>query len=142
MRRVYSQSRSGLFLLGLAFLVAASAQGQSAHVRIVQPRDGDTLTTAEVRVVLEAHGVEIAPATDQRRGTGHHHLFLDTDVTPPNEKIPQGVTGIIHLGRGQSEFTFTDVPAGRHRLIAVVADWEHVPLRPLVVDTVRFVVKR
>jgi len=26
-------------------------------------------------------------------------------------------------------------------VIAVVADWRHVPLKPLVVDTVRFTVK-
>jgi hypothetical protein len=26
-------------------------------------------------------------------------------------------------------------------VIAVVADWKHIPLKPLVVDTVRFTVK-
>lgn len=136
--------RSVAFLLAgvLAFVFASCAKKPAPQVRIVQPADGDTLTTAEVHVVLEAQGVEIVPATEKRPGTGHHHLFLDGDVTPLDETIPQGVTGIIHLGRGQSDFTFTDVAAGEHRLIAVVADGDHVPLKPPVVDTVRFVVQR
>ena len=102
-------SRLGLLLASaLAFVLAASAAEKPARVRIVQPHNGDTVTTGDVRVVLQA----------------------------------QGVSGIIHLGRGQSEFTFSDVPAGGHRLIAVVADGDHVPLQPPLVDTVRFVVKR
>jgi len=136
--------RSVAFLLAgvLALVFAGCTTKPSPRVRIVQPGDGGTLTTAEVHVVLEAQGVEIVPATELRPGTGHHHLFLDTDVTPLDDKIPQGVTGIIHLGRGQSDFTFTDVAPGEHRLIAVVADGDHVPLKPPVVDTVRFGVRR
>jgi hypothetical protein len=30
---------------------------------------------------------------------------------------------------------------GPHRIIAVVADWRHIPLNPLVADTVKFTVK-
>ena len=95
-----------------------------------------------MRVVLEAKGVEIVPAVEKRPGTGHHHLFLDTDLAPPNDTIPKEVTGIIHLGRGQTEFTLTDVAAGAHRLIAVVGDGDHIPLKPLVVDIVRFLARR
>ena len=139
-----SMLRSVAFLQvsALALVIASCARRPEARVTIAQPRDGDTLTTAEVRVVLEAQGIEIVPATEKRPGTGHHHLFLDTDVTPLGEKIPQGVTGIIHLGRAQSDFTFTDVAPGSHRLIAVVADADHVPIQPPVVDTIHFVTQR
>ncbi|HEU5261933.1 MAG TPA: DUF4399 domain-containing protein [Gemmatimonadales bacterium] len=126
----------------LALFIASCTKKLSPQVRIVHPGDGDTLTATEIQVVLQAQGVEIVPATENRPGTGHHHLLLDVDVTPLDEKIPQGVTGIIHLGRGQSDFTFTDLAPGEHRLIAVVADGDHVPLKPPVVDTVRFVVRR
>ncbi len=137
------RARIAPFLTGvLALVVAGCARHPSARVHILQPHEGDTLTTSDVRVVLEAKGVEIVPAVEKRPGTGHHHLFLDTDLTPPNDTIPKGVTGIIHLGRGQTEFTFTDVPEGAHRLIAEVADGDHIPLKPLVADTVRFVVRR
>jgi hypothetical protein len=137
-------SRSVVFLQAgaLALVIATCSRRPEARVHIAEPRDGDTVTTADVRVVLEAQGIEIVPATEKRPGTGHHHLFLDTDVTPLGEKIPQGVTGIIHLGRGQSDFTFTDVAPGSHRLIAVVADADHVPIQPPVVDTMHFVTQR
>lgn len=135
--------RSFSFLgAALALVFAACSRKPAATVQIVQPRDGDTVRTADVTVLLEAQGIEIVPATEKRSGTGHHHLFLDTDVTPLAEKIPQGVTGIIHLGRGQSDFTFTDVSSGEHRLITVVADADHVPLSPPVMDTIRFVATR
>jgi hypothetical protein len=85
--------------------------------------------------------VEIVPATVERPGTGHHHLFVDHDLTPLNDTIPRGVTGILHLGRGQTEFVLDSLKPGPHRVIAVVADWKHVPLKPPVVDTVTFTVK-
>jgi hypothetical protein len=121
---------------------AASGQARTAaKVKITAPKDGATVS-GPVKVTLEASGVEIVPATDERPGTGHHHLFVDHDLTPVADTIPRGRTGIIHLGRGQTEFVLDSLQPGPHRVIAVVADWRHVPLKPLVVDTVRFTVKK
>jgi hypothetical protein len=106
----------------------------------MEPADGATLTGPAVRVVLHAEGIELAPAAELRAGTAHHHLFLDTDLTPAADTIPAGVTGIIHLGRAQTEFTFDSVGPGEHRVIAMLADPWHVPTKPLAVDTVRFTV--
>lgn len=129
-------------VLGAALLlpVAAPAQTPHAKVKITAPANGATVS-GPVKVVLVATGVEIVPATVERPGTGHHHLFVDHDLTPLNDTIPRGVTGILHLGRGQTEFVLDSLRPGPHRVIAVVADWKHVPLKPLVVDTVRFTVK-
>jgi hypothetical protein len=110
-------------------------------VKIVEPKQGATVTGTSVHVVLEAQGVEIAPAAEHRAGTAHHHLFLDTDLTASDVGIPAGMPGIVHLGKGQTEYTFEAVAAGPHRLIALLADPNHVPLKPLVADTVRFTVK-
>jgi len=63
------------------------------------------------------------------------------EPTPLDQKIPAGVTGIIHLGRAQTEYHWDSVAAGPHRIIAVLADWQHVPLQPVAADTVRFVVE-
>ena len=134
---------AGLALaLGAAALLpgAAPAQASGAKVKITAPTNGATVT-APVKITLTAIGVEIVPATVERPGTGHHHLFVDHDVTPVNDTIPRGVTGILHLGRGQTEFVLDSLKPGPHRVIAVVADWKHVPLKPLVVDTVTFTVK-
>lgn len=124
---------------------AAQAAPHPAHapmVRIVKPSEGDTITGSSVLVKLEAEGVEIAPAAEHRAGTAHHHLFLDVDVTKPDQGIPAGNPYIVHLGKGQSEYTFEGVANGPHRLIAVLADADHVALQPWVVDTVNFVMVR
>jgi len=138
--------RVTLVAAGVGAPAVATAQcaphaSPTAHVRIVEPKQGATVTGPSVHVALEAKGIEIAPAAEQRAGTAHHHLFLDTDVTAADVGIPAGTTGIVHLGKGQSDYTFEAVTPGPHRLIAVLADPNHVPLKPLVADTVRFTVK-
>lgn len=117
-------------------------EGVAPAVRIAEPEDGAVVPGPDVHVVLSAEGIEIVPATERRPGTGHHHLFIDTDLSPPDDTIPQGVTGIIHLGRGQTEFTIQRLAPGEHRVIALVADADHIPIKPLVADTVRFTVQR
>jgi len=129
-----------------ALLVAACRGGggsgaPAVTVTITAPADGDTITGTSVPVTLAAAGIEIAPASDERRGTAHHHLFFDVDLTAPGDTIPAGVTGIRHLGRGQTEFLWDSVPPGPHRIIAMLADAWHVPLAPLAVDTINVVVK-
>jgi hypothetical protein len=134
--------RISRLMLGAVILLplAAPAQTRHAKVKITAPANGATVS-GPVKVILVASGVEIVPATVERPGTGHHHLFVDHDLTPVDDTIPRGVTGILHLGRGQTEFVLDSLAPGPHRVIAVVADWKHVPLKPLVVDTVRFTVK-
>lgn len=121
-------------------LALAAFIGQAPKVKITSPANGSTVHNP-VKVTLQATGVEIVAATVERPGTGHHHLFVDHDLTPLDDTIPRGVTGILHLGRGQTEFVFDSLAPGPHRVIALVADWKHVPLKPPVADTVRFTVK-
>jgi hypothetical protein len=128
-------------LLGTAMLLGACRGAQRAAVTIDSPAEGDTVRGSAVHVTLSARGVELAPAADERPGTAHHHLFLDVDTGPLDQKVPAGVTGIIHLGRAQTEFQWDSVAPGAHRIIAVLADWQHVPLVSAATDTVRFVVQ-
>lgn len=146
MMRTLARSLGFVALTAVGIASAAAAQNTAPasgarRVRIVEPKQGATVTGTSVHVVLEATGIEIAPAAEQRAGTAHHHLFLDTDLTAGDVGIPAGMPGIVHLGKGQSEYTFEGVKPGPHRLIALLADPNHVPLKPLVVDTVRFTVK-
>lgn len=117
----------------------AQAKGK-VRVKITSPANGATVT-GPVKITLQATGVQIVPATVERPGTGHHHLFVDHDLTWLSDTIPKGSPGIIHLGRGQTEFVLDSLKPGPHRIIAVVADWRHIPLNPLVADTVHFTVK-
>jgi hypothetical protein len=109
-------------------------------VTIVSPTDGSSVTGPSVVVTLDVSGVRIAPAADTTAGSSHHHLFLDEEVSPMDQPIPAVPGRVVHLGNGAATYTFENVPAGQHRLIAVVADFRHVPLNPPVVDTVRFTV--
>jgi hypothetical protein len=46
-------------------------------VEIIEPADGAVINRRDVRVVLAAAGVEIAPTSEERSGTAHHHLFIE-----------------------------------------------------------------
>ena len=145
MNRLAGVAGLAVVALGLGAPVAAAqskaAPAAAVQVRVVLPKENSTVAGPSVHVVLEAQGIEIAPAAAQRAGTAHHHLFLDTDVTASDAAIPMETAGIVHLGKGQSEYSFEGVKPGTHRLIAVLADPNHVPLKPLVADTVQFNVK-
>lgn len=112
-----------------------------ATVAIVEPAEGGVVEGSTVTVRLEASGVRIVQAGDTTSGTGHHHLYLDEDLTPADQPVPTVPGRIVHMGDGSSAFVFEDVAPGEHRLIAVVADGVHIPLQPWVVDTVTFTVR-
>lgn len=100
----------------------------------VASRAGDSLT-----VRFTAFGITIVPATGTAvDGEGHHHLFVDRDPTPDGEVIPKG-EGIIHLGSGADSVRLA-LPAGTHRLIAVLASGDHVPVPGAGRDTLELVI--
>ena len=119
--------------------LGVAACGRAPTVTITAPAEGETVA-APVRVTLGVVNVELAPAAENRPGTAHHHLFLDVDVTPLDASIPAGATGITHLGKAQTEWQYDSLARGPHRLIAVLADPAHVPLKNARADTVNFVV--
>ena len=111
-------------------------------VSITSPADGSTINGPNVTVQVSVSGFEIRPAAEGIvPGTGHHHFYLDTDLTPADQPVPTIPPNVIHKGDATSEHTFENVAPGEHRIIAVVADGIHVPLQPWVVDTVTFTVR-
>jgi hypothetical protein len=119
----------------------AAGEEAPASVTILEPAEGAEIEGPAVRVRLDVSGVRIVPAGDTTPATGHHHLYLDHDVTGPAQPVPTIPGQVIHLGDGSAEYVFENVEAGDHRIVAVVADGVHIPLRPWVVDTVRFRVR-
>ena len=108
-------------------------------VTIVTPMNGALINGNEISVTLSS-SVQILPAGDMTEGSGHHHLYLNADLTPAEQPVPTVPGSIIHMGDASAAYTFTDVAPGEYRLIAVVADGAHMPLQPWVVDTVTFTV--
>ena len=127
-------------LTGTGWPVVLGAQTGARTVQITSPKNGATVSNP-VTIKLMTTGVRIAPASDQSTGSTHHHLFVDHDLTWLNDTIPQGSPGIIHLAGGQTKVVLDSLKPGRHRVIALLARWDHVPLYPLIADTVVFTVK-
>jgi len=113
----------------------------TARVRIVAPGDGHVIEGPSVTVRMEVEGFDLVPAGENVANSGHHHLFLNDDVSPAGVPIPTIPGRVVHIGDATQSYTFEDVPPGDHRLIAVVGDWLHIPLIPWVVDTVFFTVQ-
>jgi hypothetical protein len=109
-------------------------------VSILEPANSADIMGRNVTVRLSVAGFPIVQAGDMTPGTGHHHLYLDADLTAATVPVPTVPGSIVHMGNGASEYTFENVAVGPHRLIAVVADGAHVPLQPWVVDTIVFTV--
>lgn len=77
-------------------------------------------------------GMEVAPAGQTRRNSGHHHLLIDTDLPPLDQPIPSDFNH-IHFGGGQTEAEIALTP-GRHTLQLLFADHNHVPHDPPLVS--------
>jgi hypothetical protein len=131
---------------GLPQLVAGQAirkkcQAEVSHqptACIMSPAEGSTLKKANVKVVLaSAGGVNIAPVAAAKAGGAHYHIFLDVDPSPDGEPIPQG-PGITHMGNGAKEFMIENVAPGSHRIIVILGDNSHVPVRGQKADTTYF----
>lgn len=133
----------GSTVVAVVLTACGKSRNSDVHpaVAIDSPLTGDTVRGTAVHIELAVNGVELAPAAEERPGTAHHHLFLDVDPGPLDQKIPSGVTGIVHLGRAQTEFHWDSVAPGPHRIIAILADWQHVPLPGAAADTVQFIVQ-
>jgi uncharacterized protein DUF4399 len=120
---------------------AAPAAAPMATVTIVSPAEGDS-TGRDVTVVLTKQNVTIAKADAARaEGIGHYHLFLDTIPTMDTLPIPPATKKMVHIGTGDSTYTFKGLTPGEHQIIALIGFGNHVPM-PSVMDTVRFVVKK
>ena len=118
--------------------MSSAAEEPIGTVTIVQPAEGAEVEGPAVTVQLEVSGFPLVEAGDMTEGTGHHHLYLDADLTPASVPVPSVEGSIVHMGDGSASYTFENVAPGEHRIIAVVADGAHFPLQPWVVDTVTF----
>ncbi len=137
-RRASSPWATSAFLALSMMCACGGAEPVERGVIIAEPADGAVVDGPDVRIMLQARNVGIRPAGTDEPNTGHHHLFVDRDVTPVGEPIP-AEPGIIHLGGGQTEYVLEALDPGEHAVIAVLGDHRHVRLA-VGTDTVRFTV--
>ncbi len=134
-----TSTRSTLALLAalaVAGLSPASAQTPSppgAKVYIINLKDGAKVKSP-LLVQFGLSGMGVAPAGVEKPNTGHHHLLIDTALTPEQMKgaIPADDKH-KHFGGGQTEAMVT-LPKGKHTLQLVLGDWSHIPHVPPVMS--------
>jgi hypothetical protein len=131
------RSFSIIGLLFAAALTASPVEAQKARaptpsaagakVFFLEPAPGASVgTTFKVRFGIS--GMELSPAGSPKAGTGHHHVIIDTDLPPFDERIPADFNH-LHYGGGQSEAELT-LPPGDHTLQLLLGDHDHIPHNP------------
>jgi len=115
---------------------AASAQTAApagAKVYFINLKDGAKVKSPFL-VQFGLSGIGVAPAGVEKPNTSHHHLLIDTKLTPDQMKtaIPADDTH-KHFGGGQTE-TMVTLPKGKHTLQLVVGDWSHIPHQPPIMS--------
>ncbi len=137
--RLYAAHRGGLLLAALVVMPAVAlgetAAPPNAAVYIISPKDGDTVSSP-FKVQFGLTGMGVAPAGIDKPNTGHHHLIIDTTLSPEELKAPIASDAKhLHFGGGQTEATVT-LPPGQHTLQLVLGDWTHIPFSPPVMSPV------
>jgi hypothetical protein len=119
--------------LGQVFGQTAAPAG--AKVYFINLKDGAEVTSPFL-VQFGLSGMGVAPAGVEKPNTGHHHLMIDTTLTPDEMKgaIPMDDKH-KHFGAGQTEAMVT-LPPGKHTLQLVLGDWSHIPFAPPVTSDV------
>jgi len=130
----YLMVGAGLSIADQPAAPGASASPTGAEVYFVDLADGAKVNNPVV-VHFGLKGMGIAPAGIQMESTGHHHLFIDTDVpTDLTKPIPAAVEGkLMHFGKGQTEVSLTLSP-GKHTLQLLLGDYLHTPHSPAVMS--------
>lgn len=78
------------------------------------------------QVDFAVRGMGVVPAGKELKGTGHHHILVDTRMPPSvTEKLPFNDKH-RHFGKGQTS-SLLDLPPGKHTLRLLFADHEHRP---------------
>jgi len=120
----------------VAFMASAeTAAPPNAVVYFINVKDGDTVTSP-FKVQFGLTGMGVAPAGVEKPNTGHHHLVIDTTLSPEELKQPIPADAKhVHFGGGQTE-TMVTLPPGPHTLQLVLGDWSHIPFNPPIVSPV------
>src|SRR5215468_2226352 len=114
----------------VAATTAALAQTQTpspegAAVYFINLKDGDTVSSP-FKVQFGLTGMGVAPVGVEKENTGHHHLIIDSKLSPDELKAPIAANAKhVHFGAGQTEATVTHTP-GKKKLQLVLGNWSHI----------------
>ena len=132
----FGMARALVVAFAVAALAPAAAQTPSpagAKVYFINLKDGAEVESP-FQVQFGLSGMGVAPAGVEKPNTGHHHLLIDTTMTPEQMKEPLPADdNHKHFGGGQTEAMVT-LPKGQHTLQLLLGDWTHIPHVPPVMS--------
>jgi hypothetical protein len=138
MKTFMSRAALASLLLGASMLASAADSiprtpaPKGAEVFIVSPEDGAKVDQT-FKVKFGVKDIALAPAGDQTKNTGHHHLLIDVDKLPAETApIPMDANH-MHFGKAQTEAEVKLAP-GKHTLQLELGDKNHVPFDPPIVS--------
>lgn len=120
---------------------AAVLAPAGAQVSFVSPSDGATVKgplvegKVTVSVKMGVSGIEVRPAGEQVKGTGHHHIIIDGAGIPLGDVVPKDETH-LHYGQGQTDAEVQLTP-GSHKLTLQFADGAHLSYGPQLSRTIK-----
>ena len=127
-----------LAFLGLLALAGygGRAEGAEAKTRVffIEPKDG-AVVKSPVKVVMGLEGMTIKPSGKVVKGTGHHHVLVNTGAMKKGRVIPTDKTH-LHYGKGQTEASIKLAP-GDYALTMQFADGLHRSYGPRLSATIR-----
>ena len=119
-------------LLTLKFIPSLSAQAKGIPtLDVLTPSEGQTIYGDKVPILLDAQNFEIVDFANNTKavaGQGHVHLWLDDE-----QMTPQSAAKAI-----EDTFTFSDVPAGDHKLKVELVANDHSSLKPPIAKEISF----
>ncbi len=92
-------------LLLIALIVAVASCGSKEGVYFENLEDGQTVTLP-LTVKMGVSGMEVQPAGEIKKGTGHHHVIINGQWLKTGEVVGAS-NKVIHYGKGQTEATLT-----------------------------------
>ena len=143
MRKIYPLLSLMVSLVALAGcaemqMVKDGSGDTTEKVFFIEPADGATLGP-EFKVVMGVKGMQLMPAGESAKNTGHHHLLIDAAPIAGGNVIPKSDKH-LHFGKGQTETTLK-LPPGKHTLMLQFGDGQHVSygekMRAAITVTVR-----
>jgi hypothetical protein len=152
------RSFTGRFVITAAFVVVgglvgacgqqptanpAASKPNGAELKIASPAQNQSVGGGAVKVSVNYTGPALVPGAEARKLDDYHlHYFLDEDATPflsGGKSIPAGNPRIVHSAA--REVAFDNLEAGQHTISVVMSGNNHVPVSPVLTDTVSFTIQ-
>lgn len=139
-----SRAIRSLGAVGVVVLLASAACGNGGRSPADPEAAGPSLRVTSpagpvggnvLSLPVQVSGVRIVKADGDTSGrSGHFHVFVDRDPTPPGQAIPKE-PGIVHST--DNPIVLSGLQTGAHRIVVVVGDGTHTRILPQLEESLR-----